>query len=118
LKNIGIKVEKYNPDNNLKCIVKVIDFWFGNVNQDDDEIKKQAEELLRNKFEKVVKHPLTSITAVVRRKEKQAEREAETLVTGILEFSDLDKTIESYEDMRKSVANEEKWKVILYFHQD
>lgn len=62
----------------------------------------------------------SNISIIVKKREANAEKniEAKTFVTALLEFSDVDSTMDNFELLREHFVNLKETKAILFFHNE
>jgi len=113
---MGIKISTYISDKSFKCSIILNNFYPGKTDRTDDEIAKDAEQIIKERFGKVIKNPFDSVSVNVKRKETSSGEEVS--VPAIIEFAENEQTLENYELIRKAILNDEKARVTLNFHRD
>ena len=124
LKNMGVKISNYVHDKGLKCSINITNFIQADYNTDESVIQADAEKEVRRLIKEMTKEPESGLTVIVKKKElrdpKEAEpkREGRVVVTALVEYADVPKTMEVFEQMREHLVDRGSAKAVLYFHNE
>ena len=126
LKALGIKINNYVHDKGLKCSINLTNFIEADYNTDEAVIQSEAEQEAKRLIKEMTKEPESGLTVIVKKKEAREPREKEgepkkegkVVVTALIEYPDVPKTMEVFEQMRDYLVDRGNAKAILYFHNE
>lgn len=119
LKALGIKIQTYIHDKGLKCSINILNFYEGDINREESIVQEEAEEKVRELIGKMTEEVPSNVSVIVKRKEAVADRvPSKVVVTALVEYPDVEKTMSVFEKMRDYLVDKGQTKAILFFHNE